>query len=98
MASFSEVEIEMVRPKDEPSQLWIREITKEGTEYKNDWQVNFIHQDYQYLMDDNRADEIPEYAVEGRSIVSSEGVVKQAYAKNPNFDEAKIASCALKKT
>ena len=98
MAKNSEVEIEMVRPKDDPSQLWIREVSKEGTKYKNDWQVDYIHQDYQYLMDENRADEIPEYAVEGRMIVNGEGVVKQAYTKNPNFDEARIASCELKKT
>ena len=97
MGKTIDVEIEMVRSKDDPSQLWIREVTKKGSKYKNDWQVDFIHQDYQYLMDENRIDEIPDYAVEGRSIVSSEGTVKQAYTENLNFDEAKIASCELRR-
>jgi len=82
MDDLTQVKIEMVRPKDDPSQLWIREVTEKGTKYKNDWQVDYIHQDYQYLMDEGRVDEIPEYAVEGRMIVTSEGVVKQAYTKS----------------
>ena len=98
MAKYSEVEIEMVRQKDDPSQLWIREVTKEGVECRSDWQVNFIHIRYKYLMDEGRHDEIPEYAMEGIMIVADDGSVKEAYKQHPNFDEAKIASCELKKT
>ena len=97
MGNSTEIEIEMVRSNDDPSQLWIREVAKEGSKYKNDWQVDFIHQDYQYLMDENRTDEIPDYAVEGRLVVSSEGTVKHAYSENQSFDEAKIASCELRR-
>ena len=98
MGDSTEVELEMVRPKDDPSQLWIREVVEEGAEYKNDWQVNFVHKDYQYLMDEGRHYEIPHYAMEGLMIVTNDGTVAQAYEKHPNFDEAKIASCELKKT
>ena len=97
MANLIDIEIEMVRSKDDPSQLWIREVAKKGTEYKNDWQVDFIHQDYLYLMDEERTEEIPEYAVTGRMIVTNDGVVKQAYTKNPSFDEVEITSCELRK-
>ena len=91
------VEIEMVRPKDDPSQLWIREVSKEG-EPKNDWQINIIHKDYQYLMDEDRHDELPPYAMEEIVIVSSDGVVIKAREQHPNFDPAKIANCPLRKS
>ena len=97
MADLTEVEVEMFRPKEATSQLWKREVAKEGMDGKKDWQVDFIHEDYEYLMDEDRANEIPEYAVKGRMIITSAGRVKQAYMKNPNFDETKIVSCKLRK-
>ena len=86
-------EVEMFRSKDDPSQLWKREIG--DIEYKQDWQVEFIHADYHHLMDEDRAIEIPEYAVIGRMVVDNQGTVKQAYVQNSNYDETKISSCEL---
>ena len=92
MDNKEDIEVEIFRSKENIEQLWKRQIVKDEAAHKEDWQVDFIHEDFHFLMDEDRSDEIPEYAVKGRMKVSSDGKVIQAFEPNKNFDAAKIAA------
>lgn len=70
---------------NDENQLWFRRDDK-------GWDVLFFDGRYRSIAQENWK-QIPEYAVTGRSEVSSDGVIEKEFISNKQYDECKIISC-----
>ena len=89
--------MEFFSSNDKPDQLWRKNPEfPEGSDGPR-WTVFFIADEYQFLLKQERFNDIPDYGIRGSMKISGTNDVISAFEDNPTFDETKFASCSLLK-